>query len=303
MRGSRVGRATSAVVGGMCALVVMTGCSASPSTAPGTTPSGSGPSVTGSASSRSASSGPASSGPVALPAAQTAIEKRCGSDAPDGVPQKSLTVRSTDGVRLRAVELGRGPRGVVLLHQAGEIGLCGWWRYAGRLAGDGFHVIAYDLRCRGESSCPEGKIRPGAIADTRAVVGALRDRGARKVALVGASYGGAIAIGAASEVQVDSVVALSAALYDLDLGGGLTARKAVAKIRVPVLFAVAPDDPDSPIRTDRYLLSKARRGIVTFTELPAGVGHGWDVVATPDGSGEWSAFSAELIDFLGEQLG
>jgi pimeloyl-ACP methyl ester carboxylesterase len=282
----------------MCALVVLAGCSDSSSTASGTTPSGSGPSVTG-----SASSGSASSGPVALPDAQTAIEKRCGTDAPDGVPQKSLTVRSTDGVRLRAVELGRGPRGVVLLHQTGEIGLCGWWRYAGHLAEGGFHVVAYDLRCRGESSCPEGKIRPGAISDTRAVVGTLRDRGARKVALVGASYGGAIAIGAASEVKVDAAVALSAAFYDLDLGGGQTARKAVAKVRVPVLFAVSPDDPDSPIRTDRYVLSRARRGIVTFTELPAGVGHGWDVVARSDGSGEWSAFSAELIDFLGEQLG
>ena len=79
-----------------------------------------------------------------------------------------------------------------------------------------------------------------------AIATALRKRGAQSLAVVGASYGGAVAIGTCAAVQADACVALSPALHDNKLGGGLTANKAIGQLSVPLLFAAADDDSDSP---------------------------------------------------------
>jgi pimeloyl-ACP methyl ester carboxylesterase len=49
-----------------------------------------------------------------------------------------------------------GTRVVVMLHQS-DNGLCGWFGYAGYLAGRGFQVLLFDRRCTGNSSCPTGE--------------------------------------------------------------------------------------------------------------------------------------------------
>ena len=127
----------------------------------------------------------------------------------------------------------------------------------------------------------------------------LRKRGAREVALVGASYGGAVAIGACTRVEVSRCAALSAALFDNKLGGGVTANTAIGKLRRPLLFATAPDDGDSPIDADRELVAQAPKGVATFVELPAGAGHGWDTVGAPGDPETPSAFAGQLETFLG----
>jgi hypothetical protein len=139
---------------------------------------------------------------------------------------------------------------------------------------------------------------PGAIDDVKAVVTELRRAGATNTGLVRASYGGAIVIGASPSVPIQATVALSPALFDVDLGGGATAEKGIANLTAPLLLAVAPDDSSSAIAEIRALLPKAPKGVVTFVEMPPGTGHGWDLVrddAAPDG---WSAFSDDLIAFL-----
>lgn len=210
---------------------------------------------------------------------------------------EDLRIEATDGVTLNAAAVGSGEQGVVLLHQTND-GLCGWLPYAYRLAGQGFHVLAFDFRCTFLSDCVEGEQAYAVIDDVDAAVTELRKRGAREVALVGASYGGAVAIGACTEVEVSRCVALSAALFDNKLGGGVTANEAIGTLRRPLLFAVAPDDPDSPIEADRELVSRARKGAVTFVELPAGAGHGWDTVVAPGDPSTPSAFATQLEEFL-----
>ena len=75
-----------------------------------------------------------------------------------------------------------------------------------------------------------------------------------------ASYGGAVAIGTCAAVQAGACVALSPALYDNKLGGGMTAPRAIGQLRVPLLIAAAPDDSESPAEVNRALMRRARPG-------------------------------------------
>ena len=255
----------------------------------------------GSGQPASVDSSPASTPMVTTPnpraSPSTDAEETCLSAAPPGVKTEDVTVSVPQGPKLNAIAVGEGAQGVVLLHQTND-GLCGWLPYAYRLAGLGFHVLAFDFRCTFGSGCAKGEQAYAVIDDVDAAVATLRKRGARQVALVGASYGGAVAIGACTKVDVSRCAALSAALFDNKLGGGVTANTAIAELRRPLLFAAAPDDPDSPIEADRALAGRARKGVVTFVELPAGAGHGWDTVATPGDSRTPSAFAEQLEEFL-----
>jgi dienelactone hydrolase len=163
-------------------------------------------------------------------------------------------------------------------------------------------VLLFDRRCTGNSSCPTGEKANRHAADVATAVATLRRSGARKVAVVGASAGGAVAIGSCAVVDIRGCVALSPALFDLKLGDRLTAKIAIARARAPLLVADAPDDSDSPITEVQTLLRRARPGVVLFVRLPAGAGHGWDTVNDPNDPHRRSAFSARLTTFLDRHL-
>src|SRR5215471_6500519 len=82
------------------------------------------------ATASSSSSPPA---PVAAPSGP--VGTLCG--LPDA-PGRLTTIKATDGVRLSAIQIGAGPRGVVLIPELGMEGKCGWWQYAASLAAHGF---------------------------------------------------------------------------------------------------------------------------------------------------------------------
>lgn len=237
--------------------------------------------------------------PSATP--RTKVEATCGDTAPAGVEIKDISLRSTGKVKLNAAVLGTGPRGVVLLHQT-DLGVCGWLSYAGYLADHGFHVLIFDRRCTGESGCPSGGNDSRHADDVQTAVNKLRQRGAKKVAVVGASLGGSVAIGSCAVVKAAGCVALSPAIFDSKLGGGLTANRAISTLTTPLLIADAPDDPDSPIADVQALAARAEPGVVQFVELPPGAGHGWDTVDDPADYTRRSAFDATLIKFLDTHL-
>src|ERR1700761_3678112 len=231
--------------------------------------------------------------------------------------------RAARGIRSR----GRIARGV-LVPEAGPAGSCGWWPYAAYLARRGFHVLAFDHRCQGTSACPAsgpaggpasgsaGGPGQGLLAGLPAAARAWRAAGAGRVALLGASQGGSEALIAAARPARDpgpgaglaglggvaGVAALSADELDQPLAvppAPRTAVAAAAAVRVPVLLAVAPDDPYVSLAATRALFAAlatpaaAKRLLVQ----PAGTGHGWVMVDAAQG-GPGPPLAARLAAFL-----
>jgi pimeloyl-ACP methyl ester carboxylesterase len=212
----------------------------------------------------------------AAPAPPPALAKRCGSFHSHA---RTFWFTAADGTRLDGAELGSGPRGVILLHES-PADLCGWAPYGASLARRGFHVLLVDLRAYGLSARGPYGGKRGAIADVRGSVTALRRLGARRVALVGASYGAVNALVAAPALghSIDAVASLSG---ELDLNDGeFDSLAAVRRIGVPLLLLGS--------REDRYLdEADARRLVRAAREAPErrlvefpGSYHGWDLLDT-----------------------
>src|SRR5512146_548316 len=228
------------------------------------------------------------------------VTEVCG---PPDAPGRLTAIRASDGVRLAAIEAGSGERGVVLIPELGGRGKCGWWDYATYLAARGFRVILFDHRCTGESSCPPAGTAPtGLTSDIQGAVTRLRQQGATAIALLGASQGGAEALIMATLPQrgLTGVAALSADELSTSLAAGpypAAALAAAARLRLPVLFAVAKEDPYVSVRQTRQLYRETGSRHKQLIILGPEQGHGWDLVtAQPDGSRP--AFSRTLMAFL-----
>ncbi len=214
-----------------------------------------------------------------------------------------VTIRTGDGVRLAAFVAGTGSRGVLLVPEAGSAGACGWWPYAAYLASRGFRVLAFDHRCQGTSECPADG--PGLLADIATAARVLRVAGASRVALLGASQGGSeVLIAAARRASGTGPVAGVAALCELDQQlaappGPRTTVEAAAVVRVPVLLAVAPDDPYVSLAGTRALFAAlgARAADRHLLVQQAGAGHGWEML-DPAPGGHEPPLGARLAAFL-----
>ena len=148
--------------------------------------------------------------------------------------------RASDGVRLIGVELGRGPRVVILAHQ-GASNLCNWIGYGRTLRARGYRVLVFDHRGLGSSGRASHWRRQNRVDfDVIGAVRNMRARGATSVVLGGGSLGGAAVLSAAALVTppVDGVISFSSpSQYGLiDVLG------AVAAFRVPALFLAAEQD-------------------------------------------------------------
>jgi pimeloyl-ACP methyl ester carboxylesterase len=219
--------------------------------------------------------------------------KRCG---PPARPARVVALRTSDGVRLDGAIVGSGPRGVVLVHEAGAQALCGWWPYAARLADRGFQVLLFDLRCFGLSPCP-AKGDDDVVADVAAAVDELRGNGAKSIHLVGGSYGGSVALVAASRLDhVTGLADLSGDELTTSIGGQgppTTAVRAASGVHVPALLAGARNDGFIALPDERALYRRLASSRKRLLVLPAPAGHGWQMLA-------WPGFERTLTAFLVE---
>ena len=282
-------RATSAMMLAAALALSVAGCGGSGA---GSVAGGGRPSATGTVAEPSANGGTATS-PGTSPAGS--VTEVCG---PPNAPGRLTTIHASDGVRLAAIEAGSGERGVVLIPELGATGKGGWWDYAAYLAARGFRAVVFDHRCTGESSCPPSGTAPtGLTSDIQGAVIRLRQRGATAIALLGASQGGAEAL---PQRGVTGVAALSADELSTSLAADpypATALAATARLRLPVLFAVAEGDPYVSVQQTRQLYQEAGSRRKQLVILGPDQGHGWDLVtAQPDGSRP--VFSRTLLAFL-----
>jgi pimeloyl-ACP methyl ester carboxylesterase len=244
--------------------------------------------------------GPPAARPRATPASASPVPAACG--RPDA-PGRLVTVTAADRVRLAAATAGTGRRGVLLIPELGPAGMCGWWRYAAKLSRSGYRVLMFDHRCTGDSGCPAGAARQDLMADIRGGITWLHRAGAVSVVLMGASQGACEAVIAATRppAGVTGVVVLSADELTTPLARRPYRRTALAaapRLRLPVLFAVAAGDPYVSVASTRRLVAAARAPGKRLVVLPAGSGHGWDLVSLTAGTNAGAAFVRTVGAFL-----
>jgi hypothetical protein len=92
-----------------------------------------------------------------------------------GAPHTKATLvrfKAADGISLDGVMVGDGKAGVVLVHEY-PADLCGFWPFANYLARHGLRAFAIDLRCFGQSECPDGAAKHRVIEDIAAAAATL----------------------------------------------------------------------------------------------------------------------------------
>jgi pimeloyl-ACP methyl ester carboxylesterase len=139
---------------------------------------------------------------------------------------KPLTIESA-GQKLDAAAFGAGRLGIVLAHES-DGSLCNWASVAPELADEGYRVLVFDF---GEPAT--------VVQDMKAATKKIRELGARRIVLGGASLGGTVALmTAAREPNIAAAFSLSApAVY-----GNAEGLPAVRRFRAPVLFVAAAED-------------------------------------------------------------
>ncbi len=140
-----------------------------------------------------------------------------------------------------AVVLGAGPTWAVMVHQTDGDGLCGWLPFARWLVGrEHVHLLLVDLCGYGGSRCRDAAFSADQVGQVVLAVGFARVHGARRVTVVGASMGGALATEAAARTSADAVVDLSG---PPDWRGTNLVRVA-PKLTMPALLAISPVDAE-----------------------------------------------------------
>ncbi|HEY1517295.1 MAG TPA: hypothetical protein VGF91_12815 [Solirubrobacteraceae bacterium] len=175
-------------------------------------------SSTGSGWSGSAATGGSVNAPAATTSAQPMMLLRPlkpvkQPSARRGAPHVNATLvqfGTADGITRDGTMVGAGTVGVVRAHEY-DNDLCGACPFANYPANRGLRLFAVDVRCFARPACPQGDAASRLVDDLAAAVAQLRQRGATRAALVGASMGGSAGLSAAARVKppVDPVVELS----------------------------------------------------------------------------------------------
>ena len=204
---------------------------------------------------------------------------RCGDLLPDAA--EAITLGDGKEVRIAAAEFGDTSAAetvLVLLHQTGSDGLCGWGPFATKAAEVGLPSIAFDLCDWGESTCPDGMGSDAGAQVDLAVAHARDALGGSRVVLVGASMGGSMTVMAvASGVDVDAWVDVSGpSSWDGVLLADLAPQ--VAQQDVPGVVVQATSDGQA-----EYAAAKALARDSSAEFLDGGDGHGYELLVDPDG--------------------
>jgi pimeloyl-ACP methyl ester carboxylesterase len=241
---------------------------------------------------RAQPSTPTSTAPAAAALPQPST--RCGTPEAQAA---TLRFPARNGVTLDGAIVGHGPVGVLLLHEYPGP-MCGWWPYAVYLAHHGVQAMLFDFDCLGLSACaPDHKYDPA--GDVAGALAALRARGARTVALVGASLGGVVSVLAGARLMPAAIVDLSGErdLTGLLPGANLNSYAAAPGLRAPALFVVARDDRDVSVADMRAVYRRAGSRVKHLLVLPATAGHGWDMLLGGAGAA-WSPLAGQILAFV-----
>jgi alpha-beta hydrolase superfamily lysophospholipase len=202
------------------------------------------------------------------------LSSTCGDAA--GITVQPTYVRTADGVDLYALDAGTGSTAIVLVHES-PANLCGWLPYIPMLTAAGFRVLAFDLRGSGHSGVPPRVPYRAYDRDLAAMVARAHADGAKRVFLLGASYGGALSLTYAPKLRVDGVISLSGETYLPSAHAN--ALSSAPRLRVPLLIVGSRHDRYLPVKDALTLLRRAATKDKRTAFYPGGW-HGWSIVET-----------------------
>jgi dienelactone hydrolase len=161
---------------------------------------------------------------------------------------------------------------------------------ASYLADHGIRTVALDLCGYGQSFCQVSS-QEDPVSQVNLAIDALRDDGARRITLVGASMGGSLAVAAASATKADAVVDLSGpARFD-----SLDIKTNAPTLTMPILIAFGKaTDPDdlAAVRAELAAMPTQRKQLVVLDE-----GHGVELLREP-GSTKLSPLAEKVLAWV-----
>jgi pimeloyl-ACP methyl ester carboxylesterase len=199
----------------------------------------------------------------------------CGA-LPAGLAASTYFLTTPDGVRIYAAAAGHGSTAVVLLHESGGAGLCGWLPTLRWLSANGIRPVAINFRGYPPSGTPSLANYHHYAQDIQAAVDAAHALGAKNVFVLGASMGGAATVAEAPSLKdVAGVISLSGELelptLELDAIG------AAPRITVPFLF-VGSEADGYVLGSEARRLTRAVGSSDKQAHIFDGGYHGWDLL-------------------------
>ncbi|HEY7358007.1 MAG TPA: alpha/beta fold hydrolase [Ktedonobacterales bacterium] len=203
------------------------------------------------------------------------------------VPALAVHFQTSDHVRLAGLLYGQGKTAVICSHESRTSKVI--WSASGmpqRLAQRGYLVLAYDFRGYGDSASG-GTLNYD--ADLRAAIAFVRQQGATKIVLLGASMGGTVSLKVAASASVAAVITLSAPEHFSVIS---VSDSEVQAITAPKLFVNSQDDTYAADTEHMYMLASQPKQI----QMYVGAAHGVAIFDGPYGD----SLTELLLDFIAQ---
>lgn len=206
---------------------------------------------------------------------------------PTPAPQR-VAFTTPDGAGMGALLYGTGDTAVIF----SVMGNCrrGWEKMAELAAQNGVTALTYQWRACKESGTVVQSELQKFVDDLRGAIHFMRERGAQKIILVGASLGGVASAKLAVEASPNGLVIVASPReiedwgFEIDLGD--------VNIDMPKLFITAENDSVVPVEKSRELFDLVAEP-KEWQTYP-GTAHGTDLFETENGD----ALQKRILDFI-----
>ena len=206
----------------------------------------------------------------------------------DIIESHTVSFETPDGATINGELYGSGETAVVF----SVMGNCkpGWRQFAQLTAAQGLMAITYPWRgCRESGFADEDELQKF-VDDARGAINFVREQGAEKIILAGASLGGVASAKLAVESQASGLIVVASPSSIPEWGFEIDA--ADLNTDIPKLFITAEDDPTVPASATRQLhdLAADPKEWQTYP----GDKHGTDIFETENGE----AMQQRILEFI-----